>query len=163
MLADLGCHYVLVGHFERRRDRGEDNALVTRKALAAQRWGMSAIVAIGEATLGSFDSCFAEVRAQLTALADVDHQALVLAYEPGWAIGTGAAAASPEWIAQMHAGIRQELLARTPHARSVPIITGGSLTLEAAPRMSAIPDVDGLFVGRNALDPVQFARLIRSI
>src|SRR5713226_2968982 len=48
MLADAGASAVIVGHSERRADHGETDALVRRKAEAAWRAGLTAIVCIGE-------------------------------------------------------------------------------------------------------------------
>ena len=48
MLADLGCRYVEVGHWERRRDHGETRDLVAAKVAAVLRWGMQPIVCVGE-------------------------------------------------------------------------------------------------------------------
>ncbi|HEV8237902.1 MAG TPA: triose-phosphate isomerase [Thermoanaerobaculia bacterium] len=47
-LADAGCGWVLVGHSERRRDHGEDDALVARKLAAAVRHGLRPILCLGE-------------------------------------------------------------------------------------------------------------------
>src|ERR1700728_1895923 len=48
MLKDAGASAVIVGHSERRRYHGEDDAVVRAKALAARRAGLLAIVCIGE-------------------------------------------------------------------------------------------------------------------
>ena len=48
MLAKLGCHYALAGHSERRQYHHEDDALVSAKAQAAVRAGLTPIVCVGE-------------------------------------------------------------------------------------------------------------------
>src|SRR5262249_25625895 len=48
MLADAGASAVIVGHSERRTYHNEDDALVRRKASAAWRAGLTAIVCVGE-------------------------------------------------------------------------------------------------------------------
>ena len=48
MLADAGAVAVIVGHSERRADHGETDAVVARKAAAAWRAGLRAIVCVGE-------------------------------------------------------------------------------------------------------------------
>src|SRR5665213_709886 len=48
MLADAGASAVIVGHYERRANHGESDALVRQKAEAAWRAGLTAIVCIGE-------------------------------------------------------------------------------------------------------------------
>lgn len=164
MLADVGCTYVLVGHYERRRDRGESDELVARKAQAVQHWQMIPVICIGEvAQADSAKLGFAPVRRQLDALADVDLSRAVLAYEPAWAIGEGSTAASPEWIRDMHELIRRRLDTSHTEARGTPVISGGSISRESAAQMLRQPYVDGLFVGRNALDPLNFSRIIHSV
>jgi triosephosphate isomerase len=162
MLADLGCRYVEVGHHERRRDHRETDQFVAAKVAATQRWGMTAIVCIGEQERLSFEAVEAVVGDQLRLLVDCDPERMVVAYEPSWAIGEGASAASPDWVAHVHATIRSELLAAGLERGSVPIIYGGSVDLEAAPELLAQPGVDGLFVGRQALDPRVFAAIARA-
>ena len=48
MLRDAGATYVIVGHSERRTDHGETDKLVSAKASAAHRAGLTAIICIGE-------------------------------------------------------------------------------------------------------------------
>src|ERR1044071_9681551 len=89
MLADAGASAIIVGHSERRADHGEGDGLVRRKAEAAWRAGLTAIVCIGETQAQrdagqTLDIC----RGQLThSLPDKSTSAnLVVAYEPVWAI-----------------------------------------------------------------------------
>lgn len=153
MLADLGCRYVEVGHHERRRDRGETDELVATKVEAVQRWGMTAIVCVGEEGRLPLDAAVEPIDGQLRLLISSDPRRLVIAYEPAWAIGTGARAAAPGWVARVHAAIRAGLEAWWPEARTVPIIYGGSVDEAGAHALLALPGVDGLFIGRRALDP----------
>ena len=158
MLADLGCTYVEVGHHERRRDYGETDDLIGAKVVAAQRWGMTAILCVGEQVRQPFVQVSDVIGSQLAAAARADPARLIVAYEPSWAIGTGASPASPDWVAGVHAVIR-ERLAESVAGTTVPIIYGGSVDLESAPALLAQPAVDGLFVGRQALDPLVFAAI----
>jgi triosephosphate isomerase len=160
MLADLGCTYVEVGHQERRRDHGETDALVSAKVRAIQRWGMTALLCVGEVARASLDVVAAALDRQLQAADGADLDRLVIAYEPAWAIGVGSAAAEPDWVAQAHAAIRSRLTDSSPGlGAAVPILYGGSVTPDDAADLLRQPGVDGLFVGRQALDPVVFARI----
>jgi len=165
MLADLGCSFVEVGHHERRRDHDETDELVAAKVAAVQRWGMTAIVCVGEVERRPLEDVGPQLERQLRLLSDFDRSRLVVAYEPAWAIGVGAQAASPPWVGQAHAAIR-ELLA-TPggpassssSSPAIPVIYGGSVDPNGAAALLAEPGVDGLFVGRSALDPRAFAAI----
>ena len=159
MLADLGCTYVEVGHHERRRDYGETDQLVAAKVDAVQRWGMTAIVCVGEQRRLSLGEVVETLEQQLRLLATTDPRRLVIAYEPAWAIGAGARAAAAGWVSRVHATIRRLLAASRSDAVGVPILYGGSVGVPGAHALLEQPGVDGLFVGRQALDPSVFAAI----
>src|SRR5262249_33662819 len=48
ILVDLGCHYVIVGHSERRHKLGENDAFIQRKVHAGLTAGLTVIFCIGE-------------------------------------------------------------------------------------------------------------------
>lgn len=159
MLADLGCTYVEVGHHERRRDHGESDELIAAKIAAVHRWGMTAILCVGEQERLPFERVLDVVERQVASLQGTDPRRSVVAYEPSWAIGVGASPASPEWVARVHDGIGRALASSNPEGSSIPIIYGGSVGLDSAPVLLAQPAVHGLFVGRQALDPRVFAAI----
>jgi triosephosphate isomerase len=167
MLADLGCSYVEVGHAERRRDHGEPPEIVAAKVAAVLRWEMTAIVCVGEARRSGPEAALAAVVPDLErSLALVPESGLthvVVAYEPEWAIGEGAVAANPMEIGTVHAGLHAWLDQRAPEGRQVRVIYGGSIDEDVAGQVLAQPGVDGLFVGRRALDPVAFATIAGTV
>ncbi len=162
MLADLGCRYVEVGHSERRRDYGETPELIAAKAAAALRWGMRPIICIGEHRRGDLAETLPflidDLGRCLLTVVPADLGRVVVAYEPEWAIGVGAVAASPDEVGAVHRALGS-WLAERPGGAGVPILYGGSVDVDAAPRLLDEPGVGGLFVGRFALDPVNFARI----
>lgn len=166
MLADLGCRYVEVGHAERRRDHGETPESVAGKVEAVLRWDMIPIVCIGEKRRGSPAAALAEVLPDLEGcLARVPADALarvVIAYEPVWAIGVHATPAAPDEIRAVHEGVHAWLRRRAPARVAVRVIYGGSVDETIAAIVLAQPGVDGLFVGRRALDPAAFAAIART-
>jgi triosephosphate isomerase len=159
MLADLGCSYVEVGHSERRRDYGETDQLVAAQVAAIQKWGMTAVVCVGEIERGSLATATGWIARQLGALAAVDSGRVLVAYEPVWAIGVGAVAAEPAWVGDVHDAIHDWLRSNLDGGDRTPVIYGGSVNSSSAPGILAQPGVNGLFVGRSALDPVEFARI----
>jgi triosephosphate isomerase len=162
MLADLGCRYVEVGHSERRRDHGETPELIAAKAAAALRWGMQPIICVGEHQRGDLGETLQFLVDDLgRCLASTTPEELgrvVIAYEPEWAIGVGAVAAPPEEVGAVHRALGS-WLAERPGGAAIPILYGGSVNVDAAARLLDEPGVGGLFVGRFALDPVNFARI----
>ena len=164
MLVDLGCRYVEVGHSERRRDHGETDDLVAAKVRTAVRWKLAPVVCVGEREQGAVDVAWRIVERQIArAFADLDPAGLdrvVVAYEPVWAIGEGAAAADPEHVSSVQVAIGRWLAERG--ARISRVIYGGSVDETSASGLLASPGVDGLFVGRAALDPGRFAAIARA-
>jgi triosephosphate isomerase len=162
MLADLGCRFVEVGHSERRRDHGETPELIASKATAALRWGMRPIICIGEARRGDLATTVPflidDLGRCLSQVAPADLGSVVVAYEPVWAIGVGAVAAPPEEVGAVHRALASWLGER-PGGVTVPILYGGSVDVADAGRLLEEPGVGGLFVGRFALDSVNFARI----
>lgn len=161
MLADLGCRYAEIGHSERRRDHGETDAVVAGKVRAALRWNLVPIVCLGERVRDSVPTAWQVIRRQLEgafgSLPPTDLDRLVVAYEPVWAIGEGAAAADPEHVAAIHVAIRRWLAERGATTRRV--LYGGSVDEASAETLLGCEGVSGLFVGRAALDPQRFARI----
>ena len=161
MLADLGCRIVEVGHSERRRDHRETDALVAAKIRAIRRHAMTPLLCVGERAPGDVKAALRVVARQLQgALGALDAGALgsmVVAYEPVWAIGVGAMAAPLDHIEAMHTGIGRWLAARG--APSVRVLYGGSVDASNAEAIADLAPVDGLFVGRAALDPNTFVSI----
>src|SRR5690606_10621447 len=90
MLADAGASAVIVGHSERRADHAESDAVVRRKAEAARRAGLTAIVCVGESEAQrDAGEAIAVVAGQLQGSMPDAAADVVVAYEPVWAIGTG--------------------------------------------------------------------------
>jgi triosephosphate isomerase len=163
MLADAGASAVIVGHSERRTDRGESDSAVRAKALAARRAGLTAIVCIGE-TEGERDAgeALEVVGRQLEAsIPDGDPRDIVVAYEPVWAIGSGRTPGEGD-IAAVHAHIRAGLAARFGAAgREVRILYGGSMKPSNAAAILAVPEVNGGLVGGASLKAADFLAIGR--
>ncbi len=153
MLVELGVQGTLVGHSERRQLFGETDATVARRARAALEAGLGVIACVGE-TLEQRESGDTElvlkIQVEAIAFAAGDHDRLVLAYEPVWAIGTGQTA-TPEQAGEAHAFIK-DLLDR-------PVLYGGSVKPENAAELLGRPEVDGALVGGASLDPDSFAAI----
>lgn len=163
MLADLGCHWVILGHSERRQYHGESDQLVAAKLAAAVEAGLKPIVCVGE-TREQREGGEAEavVAGQLLgALAEQGSLAgCVIAYEPVWAIGTGLTA-TPEEAQAMHGVIRAELdKVAGLDAAQTRVLYGGSVKAGNAADLFAQPDIDGALVGGAALKAEEFAAIV---
>jgi triosephosphate isomerase len=167
MLAELGCRIVEVGHSERRRDQCETDELIAGKVRAIIRHGMWPLVCVGESG-PERDAGRAEevVRHQLDVILGgpepADLARVIVAYEPWWAIGEGSVAAPLDHVARLHGLIHAWLapLGSSGAGAAVPVLYGGSVDLGNAAALLATPGVDGLFVGRAALDPDVFVDIV---
>jgi triosephosphate isomerase len=167
MLRDVGCHYVIVGHSERRSLYGETDGIIAAKFRAAQRDGLEPILCVGE-TLEEREREVTEevigrqLRAVLDSAGIASFSRAVIAYEPVWAIGTGRTA-SPDQAQEVHAFIRGILAADDDTiVDSVRILYGGSVKPSNARDLFSMPDVDGGLVGGASLDAEGFAEICRA-
>ncbi|MGH8398488.1 MAG: triose-phosphate isomerase [Gammaproteobacteria bacterium] len=167
MLRDLDCHYVIVGHSERRALYGETDALVARKFMAAQKAGLIPILCVGE-TLAENQrgETHAVVTRQLEAVLDAAGVSTfadaVVAYEPVWAIGTGKTA-SPEQAQEVHAFIRGRVRAGDARiAADIRLLYGGSVKASNAAELFRMPDIDGGLVGSASLEEREFLAICKA-
>ncbi|EKE44319.1 triose-phosphate isomerase [Oceaniovalibus guishaninsula JLT2003] len=167
MLADAGATHVIVGHSERRGDWGESDDIVRRKAEAAWRAGLVAIVCVGE-TLSEREAAntLDIINGQLAA--SIPDQAtgrnLIVAYEPVWAIGTGKVPTADQ-IGEVHDLIRTRLERRFGEGvgRSVRLLYGGSVKPANAAEIFAVSNVDGALVGGASLKADEFSGIIDAL
>jgi len=166
MLREAGAEYVVIGHSERRRLFGETDATVNRKMVAAIASGLVPIVCIGETleereanqTLSVLDR---QIKDGFDGITADQVAALVIAYEPVWAIGTGRNATS-EQAQEAHRHIRETLgrLFGRDAARQCRILYGGSVKPDNIASIVKEADVDGALIGGASLDPKAFAAMV---
>jgi triosephosphate isomerase (TIM) len=101
-----------------------------------------------------------QVQDGLEKLSNEQLGAVVIAYEPIWAIGTGLTA-TPEQAEDAIAFVRALVADRDrEQAESTRILYGGSVKPENAEELLALPDVDGALVGGASLDVDSFAGIV---
>ena len=166
MLADAGATRVILGHSERRQLFGEDDALVARKTRAAIDAGLTPIVCVGETLdqreAGETPAVLArQIEGSLAGVTPAELAALVVAYEPVWAIGTGRTA-TPDQAQDAHAHIRRCLagLGGAAAADACRLLYGGSVKPANAEAIAGQADVDGALVGGASLEPASFAEIV---
>lgn len=167
LLADVGCRWVLLGHWEMRRYLGDDDASVNRKVHLSLEVGPSPIVLIGEARDDptSLEVALGRHLARVLLGCSAEQVAtMAFVYEPESAIGVSAPV-SPDQVAAGCTFIRSWLNDRLGNAvaESVRVIYGGSVAPEHASDLLTAPDVDGLGATRRGRDPKSFAGIVREI
>jgi triosephosphate isomerase len=167
MLAKLKCSYVLVGHSERRKNHHETDELINLKAQRAIEAGVVPIICVGEdlavrEAKHHVAHCLGQVNAAVTDLTNEQIASLVIAYEPVWAIGTGAVA-TPDDAQEVCSAIRRLIGARfTAQAgEQVRVLYGGSVKSDNVVAIMSQPDVDGCLVGGASLIVDEFSAIAR--
>jgi triosephosphate isomerase (TIM) len=167
MLAKLGCTYVLAGHSERRQYHHEDDALVNAKVKATLASEMTPVLCLGESLAIRTEGehvwhCTAQLDAGLAGVSAEQVAAMVVAYEPIWAIGTGEVA-SPEDAQEVCSALRSRVsdVHGAEAGAEVRILYGGSVKPDNMPAIMAQPDIDGALVGGASLDYEGFVRICR--
>ena len=169
MLVEAGCTHVILGHSERRSLFCETDEMIDRKAESAVKFGLTPIICIGETLEEREENRTTEViETQLRgSLKNFREQkmlppAVLLAYEPVWAIGTGRTAA-PEQAQEVHDQIREWLAEQFDRrtAGAIRILYGGSVKPDNIKELMSMPDVDGALVGGASLKASSFVPIIR--
>jgi len=169
MLKEVGCRYAELAHSERLQHFGETYELVRLKVDAALSAGLTPILCLGESAedkrRGTSDETLRyQVTTALAGQTAASVPGVVLAYEPRWAIGQ-ADAAPPDYVAKRHASLRALLVDvwGDATAQATRIIYGGSVSPANGAGLIALPNVDGLFIGRAAWTPEGFAAMVQIV
>jgi len=169
MLKDISCTYAIIGHSERRHVMGETDELINKKIAAAINGGLLPIFCVGELLeerqANKTNEVVAEqIKKGLEGLCGEGVQAVTIAYEPVWAIGTGLTA-TPEQAQEVHAMIRGLLseMYGDEIAQTIRIQYGGSAKPGNTAELMAQPDVDGLLVGGASLKVEDFAAMVKTV
>ena len=153
MLKELGVMGVIIGHSERRTLFAEDERLLNAKVRSCLQHSLLPIVCIGE-TAAQRASYRQVLASQLTAaLQQTDSSAVVVAYEPVWAIGTGKTASLAQ-VQEVHSYLRELCAAR--------LLYGGSVKSDNARALLSLPEVDGVLVGGASLSASSLAQICKS-
>lgn len=166
MLRSVTCSHVILGHSERRQYFGDTDALLAEKVHAALAADLTPIFCIGETlaereTEQTFEVVARQMQDGLGGLSATAAHALVLAYEPVWAIGSGKTA-TPEQAQEVHRFLRNWMRTQwgAETAEIVPILYGGSVNAANAQQLFACPDIDGGLVGGASLKAAEFLTII---
>lgn len=163
LIREAGAAYVIVGHSERRQLYGEDDDMVAEKAASALASHLIPIICVGETgsqrSAGETDQVVdRQVSRALQRLAGP--AAVVIAYEPLWAIGTGMVPEPAE--ANRVAGLIRDAVqkVRPEMTNTVRILYGGSVNRGNIRDFARQPLLDGALVGGASLEVAHWLDLI---
>ncbi len=167
MLRSVGCHYVIIGHSERRQYFGETNESVNEKVKCALEYALAPIMCVGETLNERESGKWQEVVKNhlVGGLKDITKEkvkTVVIAYEPVWAIGTGKTA-TPAQAEEVHSFIRKLLadMYDESTAQSIRIQYGGSVKPDNVKELMAQENIDGALVGGASLKADSFEAIVK--
>jgi len=167
-LSDIGAHFVILGHSERRSIFKESDELVNSKVKAAMDTNLVPILCVGETleereSNKTMDIVLNQVSEGLKGVELSSEEQIIVAYEPVWAIGTGKTA-TPDQAEQVHAEIRNRLVELYPECgQQISILYGGSVKPNNIEHLLAQPNINGGLVGGASLKAQDFLALCRAI
>ena len=167
-LKNIGCNYVLIGHSERRELFDESNELLSKKMRSALDANLKIIYCCGETLQEREEGSHLEkIQSQLEILKSLTNDelnAISIAYEPIWAIGTGLTATLGQ-AEEMHAFIRRILIDSFSKelASEISILYGGSCNENNANELFNCPNIDGGLIGGASLKVDSFLKIVDSI
>ncbi len=155
MVKNAGANYVLIGHSERRHIFGEDDELINKKMIAAAGSELTPILCVGETLYERQNNLTEEVieRQIKVGLSEINYSKnVIIAYEPVWAIGTGANA-TPEQASKVHQFIREIISSMygVGSGDEITVLYGGSVKPENIEELAKMEDIDGGLVGGASL------------
>ena len=159
MIKDLGCAFSIIGHSERRMLFHETNQMICQKLIQADNNSVIPILCIGEsAEENQNNNTFNVIEQQIVeALENANElSALIIAYEPVWAIGSGKTP-KPEEINSVHEMIKDVVQSRFPKIGLESVLYGGSVNFKNASSLFEQKNVDGALIGGASLDGREFA------
>jgi len=158
LLGEIGADFVELGHAERFSVFGETADETRRKAEAAGAAGLRVLLCIGEPARSSpeiaADHCLEQIRVVVQG-GGIPLGRTLFAYEPWWAIGANRAA-EPGYVNAVIATVKRRIHDEFA-GQSLGVVYGGS----AGPgTLGPLDHADGIFLGRFAHDPANFARVL---
>lgn len=129
------AQYVIIGHSERRREKGETEEMIEQKVLQSKKYRLEPILCVRNSE-------------------DVIYDVNFVAYEPVAAIGSGQNE-KPEEVIAMKAQLNLK-----PGCK---YIYGGSVNAANCNTYTKHDAIDGLLVGSASLDPKLFSEIIKNV
>jgi len=156
MLTGL-AQYVMVGHSERRAG-GESDEQIAKKVAAAAEVGLIPILFVGEDEpgAGALSQTEHRLRRAISRI-DIGRQAVLVVYEPAWAIGADRAAGA-EYVGEMVASLKD--LLRSLGASDPKVLYGGTVKKENIEEFTRLDVLDGVGATRASLNTQSFLAMI---
>lgn len=159
-LVDLNCSYCIVGHSETMKQYAYDYAIIGQKITCLVAHSITPIICCGEDQSSALQHQLTE---QLDFLIPLIIQFCYIAYEPKWAIGTGATAPL-DHIEQALSLIESICTRKGFHAYKV--LYGGSInetTIRELQHSAVLQKLDGFLIGKASTDFQKLKKIVLSL
>jgi triosephosphate isomerase len=162
MLRELACHYVMIGHSERKLFASETDETIDRKTVVAVRNGLIPIICVGETREQrrqgvQYMVITDQVKRALRFVNPIfSQEKIIICYEPVWSIYPGQPC-QPSQAREMAAAISQALI------DLYEIIYGGSVDEKNVLNYVDGEIFQGVLVGNASLDSEKFAKIIKNL
>ncbi len=165
ILKNLGVDYVIIGHSERRRYFGETDEIINKKIRAALKNKLKVILCVGEDLSIRKKGQKAVEQFIGNQLKDdlknvPRNSALIAAYEPIWAIGTGHND-TPADAVKISRFIKQ-LITKNYKLKTM-VLYGGSVDGKNIIKFINHPEIDGALIGHASVDKKEVKKIISQI
>lgn len=165
-LMEVGADFCLVGHSECRTYLGESNEDIGKKVMRLFEHLINPIICIGETAQDRvLNRTIDALEQQLFPIAHAIKTSpswpnvLTIAYEPVWAIGTGAIAQNED-IQKVFEFIKSYTALHIPQIKTIRVLYGGSVDATNAPVLKALECIDGFLIGGASLDFQKFKNIV---
>jgi len=165
-LVQIGCHYCIIGHSERRHHNHETNEEVTDKTIRLLEQDLQPIICVGESKEEyQAKKTFTVLKHQLTPILnkianfELSELPIYIAYEPIWSIGTGLVP-SNAYLTSIFDWLHKHTQQALGKERIIGILYGGSVSPQTAPAIRKVQGLSGLLVGGASLDFQKFNNIV---
>ena len=166
MVKSCGCKIVEIGHAERYKYFNETDILVNKKIIQAINNNLIPLVCFGEEKkisnlLLRKKELIKKIKIMFKSVNLKKNKKIILAYEPVWAIGKKNAA-SAMYVSETVNIIREHFIKKLNFFQNqIIIIYGGSVNKINAEKLLKIKDLDGIFIGRSAINANNFINICK--
>lgn len=163
-LAQLGCHFCIVGHSECRQWLGETDQDVAQKIERLLQVGIVPLVCVGETKVQyeqheTLHIIAQQIKAALKGIKVIsNHPHICIAYEPVWSIGTGSVP-SNDHIRGVFRQITMLITEVAPQCKAT-LLYGGSVDENTVAELKKIYGIGGFLIGGASLDFQKFEKIV---
>ena len=166
MVKSCGCKIVEIGHAERYKYFNETDILVNKKIIQAIKYNLIPLVCIGEEkSISNISSrkkvLIKKIKIMFKNITIDRNKKIILAYEPVWAIGKDHSA-NISYVSEIVKIIREYFIEKLNFTQNqIIIIYGGSVNESNAKNLLKINHLDGIFIGRSAINATNFLNICK--